>query len=337
MSNYFSDAKMTEAIYIKKPEDIINLSPDRENDITKDKNHINDKYKRRRDAQEGNPEYGDKAVNNNENKFGYRGNYYVKEPGSEESLNTPGGYHDNDIEPRDLDVADSPDTSNMNELTAYNYDDNTAGTDSIPLEPLALDESFEENSRRLVEVDDDGNTLKTHSRIPSKYAKSGVPTPQNPQTEHLLQALARLDLETIPTESHDVQPVATDEDYLTPRTHEHIYAEIVDRKVERHVKPTGSVRVVENERRVRVPIIRRLTRTFSINRRHGHGHRNSSSTLYRNTLSKLPKTPPEKENVTCSCSKKILMFSVVCLVFLLCVIAAVLLTLVLNKRDEKGE
>ena len=331
---------MTEAIYIKKPEDIINLSPDRENDITKDKNHINDKYKRRRDVQDGNPECGDKAVNNNENKFGYSGNYYVKEPGSEESLNTPSGYHDNDSEPRDtrdVDVADPPDTSNMNELTAYNYDDNTAGTDSIPLEPLALDESFEENSRRLVEVDDDGNTLKTHSRIPSKYTKSGVPTPQNPQTEHLLQALARLDLETIPTESHDVQPVATDEDYLTPRTHEHIYAEIVDRKVERHVKPTGSVRVVENERRVRVPIIRRLTRTFSINRRHGHGHRNSSSTLYRNTLSKLPKTPPEKENVTCSCSKKILMFSVVCVVFLLCVIAAVLLTLVLNKRDEKGE
>ena len=331
---------MTEAIYIKKPEDIINLSPDRENDITKDKNHINDKYKRRRDAQEGNPECDDKAVNNNENKFGHSGNYYVKEPGSEESLNTPSGYHDNDSEPcdtRDLDVADPPDTSNMNELTAYNYDDNTAGTDSIPLEPLALDESFEENSRRLVEVDDDGNTLKTHSRIPSKYTKSGVPTPQNPQTEHLLQALARLDLETIPTESHDVQPVATDEDYLTPRTHEHIYAEIVDRKVERHVKPTGSVRVVENERRVRVPIIRRLTRTFSINRRHGHGRRNSSNTLYRNTLSKLPKTPPEKENVTCSCSKKILMFSVVCVVFLLCVIAAVLLTLVLNKRDEKGE
>ena len=172
---------MTEAIYIKKPEDIINLSPDRQNDITKDKNHINDKYKRRRDAQEGNPECDDKAVNNNENKFGYSGNYYVKEPGSEESLNTPSGYHDNDSEPRDtrdLDVADPPDTSNMNELTAYNYDDNTAGMDSIPLEPLTLDESFEENSRRLVEVDDDGNTLKTLPEFPPSMPNLGYRLPR---------------------------------------------------------------------------------------------------------------------------------------------------------------
>ena len=324
---------MSEAIYIKKPEDIINLSPDRENDIIKDKNEINDKHKQQGDV-ECNDEDADKVVNNNENNFGYSGNYYVKEPGSEENLNT--GYHGNDQ--HDLDVLNP--TDSINDESGFDYDNNT-GTESIPLEPLALDESFEENSRRLVEVDDEGNTLKTHSRIPSKYAKAVTPKQDN-QTEHLLQALARLDLETIPTENHDVQPVvATDEDYLTPRTHEHIYAEIVDRKIERHVKPTGSVRVVENERRVRVPIIRRLTRTFSINRRHGHGYRDSSRSLYRNTayrdrFSKLPKTPVEKENVTCSCNRKILLCGVgVFVVLSICVLLAVIL--VFREKEEPGK
>ena len=167
---------MSEAIYIKKPEDIINLSPDRKNDITKDKNQINDKHKQQGDIEcNGEAEQmADKAVNNNENKVGYSGNYYVKEPGSEESLNS--GYHSNDI--RDLDVMNPTDT--INEESGFDYDNNT-GTESIPLEPLALDESFEENSRRLVEVDDEGNTMKTHSRIPSKYAKSGTPK-QDAQT-----------------------------------------------------------------------------------------------------------------------------------------------------------
>lgn len=352
---------MSEPIYIQKPEDVINLSPDKEHDIAKDKNQLNDKHKQNENMDSNSVDAPTEAkmVNNNEEKKAEDtgGNYYVKEPGnaeegdreggSQESLNS--GYHSSDIpdvdapDPDvDLDLDDGPQYANEGHaLVGLPDDDAHPGHDTIPLEPLALDESFEENSRRLVEIDDEGNTLRTHSRIPSKYAKGGATPKQNAQTEHLLQALARLDLDTIPTESQDIQPAnfATDEDYLTPRTHEHIYAEIVDKKVERHVKPTGSVRIVENERKVRVPIIRRLTRTFSINRRHGHGTRDSSSTIYRDRFSKLPKIPQEKEEVTCSCNKKILLCSVVVIliVLLLGVIAAVLLTMVLNKDNEPGK
>lgn len=403
----FPDAKMSEAIYIQKPEDAIHLSPDREardkpQTATQAKNLINEK-KHKHPTDMANAENSDssKVANNNEDDDrGFNdpgGNYYVKEPGSEESLNSgprgslsPGfpyesdnnadnrqsGYSENmpledaptspvrnsgtelvpvhsgypgggENVPLVLDTTDQgldsgPEYANEDAPGFPEFHSSTGGSgSSFPLQPLAMDESFEQNSRRLVEVDDEGNTLKTHPRVPSRYVKSRSPD-QNAQTENLLQALARLDLDTIPTDSHDVQPsFDTDpEDYLTPRTHEHIYAEIVDKKVERHVRPTGSVRVVENERRVRVPIIRRLTRTFSINRRHGHGTRNSSSTLYRDRFSKLPKIPQEKKHdVTCSCNKKILLCSVVVLliVLLLGVVAAVLLTMVLNKDSEPGE
>ncbi len=126
--------------------------------------------------------------------------------------------------------------------------------------------------------------------------------------------------------------------------------------------PTGSVNIIESERRVRVPIIRRLTRTFSLNRKprnysRAHSHNRTPTGTYRDRNSKLPPTPDEypwsgrgttsrlpsrtvpEKHMTCSCSKQMVIccIIVILIVLLLSVVGAVLLTMVLNRQQEEGK
>ncbi len=135
------------------------------------------------------------------------------------------------------------DTAEGEEIELIAIKSNTSGH-SQRSEPL--EESFQNVERGAVTLDKEGNSLTRHSRAPSKYVPP-YNRNQQQQTENLLNALAKPEIGEhgelepclpggLPYQvSGGVLPGTYDEDYLRPVGRERIYAEIVDRKVERQV------------------------------------------------------------------------------------------------------
>ncbi len=269
--NIFSDAKMSQAIYIPKSSDVMDLGPGNHG------NHVDNAEGGEMETDIDKPS-ANKKWNNNERKMSNE-NFYVKEPGSQDEINSLGrhgndpdgdsGVHgdqseDNMDTAEDLDNRindshmDTGRSRGSNRLSDSYIDGNAtinSNTSGHSQRSEPLEESFQNVKRGAVTLDEEGNTLTRHSRVPSKYV-SPYNRNQQQQTENLLNALAKLEIGEhgelepclpggLPYQvSGGVLPAADDEDYLRPVGREHIYAEIVDRKVERQVGSKYSLLVI---------------------------------------------------------------------------------------------